>query len=230
MKFKHTARCWGFRFLATAVAGAGGSLLFDQVAVHGWQFQPELWMLALSAIVPAVVTLVATKSMAIFTDSCMCVPTGASGLKEKEPSGRQSSGSSGSSGPVGARAGKAAALNVVARANQKPGQAAEKKSEQQNAVEEIAYEVISQNDKVTVKASVVQNGYAHVAVIAAGFSRAQLKGSDGFLSKLHGIAGVTWASHKNIGGHRKEIVGKVAADKLESVVAQLKELSEKYSK
>ncbi len=78
--------------------------------------------------------------------------------------------------------------------------------------------------KISFRTTAVAGGYAQISVVVTGLSKPQFKGAGGLLSKLHAVPGVGWSAHKNIGGHRKEIVGKVSAEKLDGVSAQLKDL------
>ena len=234
MKNLTTVRSWGLRLLATAVGGVGAAVMGDEAAMHIWQYQPELWMLALGGLVPAVGAFFASSRLATFADSVMvvspqppAVKTAVRPNKSDKPNSRVASAGSAAATAAAAARTKQSAAEQKGN-NQKPNTP---RSEQpQVAAPVVEYSVVAENDKITFRTTAIAGGYAQVSLVVTGLSKTQFKGAGGFLSKLHAVPGVGWSAHKNIGGHRKEIVGKVSAEKLDGVSTQLKDLVSTYSK
>ncbi len=117
MKSMTTVRSWGLRLLATAIGGVGAAVIGDEAAVHIWQYQPELWMLALGGLVPAAGAFFASSRLATFADSVMvvspdtpAVKTAVRPNKSDKPSTRQSSNSARNAAAGAAAAAVAAAM------------------------------------------------------------------------------------------------------------------------
>lgn len=243
---RSTLRAWGFRMLAVVLAGVTGYLIADQAGPMLLAREPELWMYALAVAVPAILTFFTARSLAIFTDSCLGIPTpgAALGLKggngcANENCSRHVPGSG--KKPDAVRGGKPAAKpakSPVAKASQvrlptfaKPAAAAPA------VTVPDTYGVLVQNAKVLVEtAEPGDDGLVTVTVTTTGLSNSQLKGnakgnkksSGGLLNQLHNVAGVRWASHKSVAEGKKQIVGKVSPDKRKAAFVQLIELANRY--
>lgn len=212
---KSTTHIWGLRSLCAIVA-AGACFGAAHEAAQIWHFQFDMWMQVLSAAVPAALTLVTTKSLALFADSCMNCPTpGAANLKG-------TTAKTAKNDVCARQTGKFAPASAAAGPN--PAKA---KGFTGSTVAADTYGTLVKNNKLVVDTEAPgEDGFATITITTTGVTNSQLKV---LINRLHNIAGVKWSKHKGLGDGRKQIVGKAHADKRQAAFAQLADLAQKYA-